>query len=335
MKVLFDHNSPFLLAHGGFQIQIEQTKAALEQTGVEVEYLRWWDERQTGDIIHYFGRPWKLYCDTAQNKGIKIVVGDLLTGLGSRSAFQRGIQKLIMVAVRQLLPCSLRLRLAWDTFEQADACVALTPWEARLMREMFNAPASKLHVIPNGVEETFLRQPTAQVRKPWLVCTATITERKRVLELAQACVVAKVPLKVIGRPYSESDPYGRSFTAYAKQHPDFILYDGPVRDRGRMAEEYAQARGFVLLSTMESLSLSALEATACRCPLMLSDLPWARTVFETDASYCPVGWNTEKTAAALKSFYENAPKLPVPPRPLSWLHVGQELKSLYESLLVA
>ena len=52
MRVLFDHNEPFLLAHGGLQVQIEQTKAALEAAGLEAEYLRWWDDEQQGDLIH-------------------------------------------------------------------------------------------------------------------------------------------------------------------------------------------------------------------------------------------------------------------------------------------
>jgi len=84
MKVLFDHSFPFFLAHGGFQTQIEQSKAALEAVGVEVEFLRWWDDAQRGDIIHYFGRPVGAYVDLARKKGIKFVLAELLTGLGSR-----------------------------------------------------------------------------------------------------------------------------------------------------------------------------------------------------------------------------------------------------------
>ena len=38
---------------------------------------------------------------------------------------------------------------------------------------------------------------------------------------------------------------------------------------------------------MESLSLSALEAAACGCPVLLSDLPWARTVFGQSALVLP------------------------------------------------
>ncbi len=50
-------------------------------------------------------------------------------------------------------------------------------------------------------------------------------------------------------------------------------------NRSQLAEIYRPVRGFVRLSTKESVSLSALEAEACECPLLLSDLPWARTTF--------------------------------------------------------
>ena len=48
MKILIDHNEPFLLAQGGFQILIEKTSEALRQQDLEVAYLRWWDPTQTG-----------------------------------------------------------------------------------------------------------------------------------------------------------------------------------------------------------------------------------------------------------------------------------------------
>ena len=34
MKVLFDHPNPFMLAQGGFQVRIEQTKKALKKLGI-------------------------------------------------------------------------------------------------------------------------------------------------------------------------------------------------------------------------------------------------------------------------------------------------------------
>src|SRR6185369_10461274 len=114
---------------------------------------------------------------------------------------------------------------------------------------------------------------------------------------------ARIPVWIIGRAYSESDPYARRFFDLAKQNPEIIRYEGAIADRQRLAGIYREARGFVLLSAMESLSLSALEAAACGCPLLLSDLPWARSTFGKDASYCPIA-STETTAEALEGFYE-------------------------------
>jgi glycosyltransferase involved in cell wall biosynthesis len=197
---------------------------------------------------------------------------------------------------------------------------------------LFGAPPERVHVVPNGVEEIFLQsRPVA--RGPWLVCTATITERKRVCELAEAAVRAQTKLWVVGRAYADSDPYAKRFFQLAEQQPELIRFEGAIGDRARMAAVYREARGFVLLSTMESLSLSALEGAACECPLLLSDLPWARTVFGESVSYCPITPDTAKTAAVLRRFYDAAPTLRPPPRPLTWAEVAQQLKQLYETLL--
>ena len=182
------------------------------------------------------------------------------------------------------------------------------------------------------VEEVFL-EAKPKARGPWLVCTATITERKRVLELAEAAVRAQTPLRVVGKAYADNDPYARRFFQLAKEHSKLLRFEGAIEDRARMAEVYREARGFVLLSSMESLSLSALEAAACECPLLLSDLPWARTVFKESVSYCPITSETARTATALRRFYDAAPTLKPPAKPMTWVEVAREFRTLYEALL--
>jgi glycosyltransferase involved in cell wall biosynthesis len=329
MKVLFDHPSPFLLAHGGFQIQIEQTKKALEQLGIEVEYLRWWDANQTGDLIHFFGRPSAGFIERAHAKGIKVIIAELLGGLGARSPWSRFFQRATILLAQSILPAAYLSRLAWDSYRIADACIALTSHQARLMEGMFDGNPEKIHIVPNGVETVFTDSPKA-ARENWLICTATITERKRVLELGQAAIAAQVPLRVIGSPYSERDPYYLKFVALCRSHPDLILYDGEIQDREQLANAYRRARGFVLLSTMESLSLSALEAASSECPLLFSDLPWARATFGNKASYCPVKASTTEAAGALRAFYDAAPSLPLPEKPKTWMEIARELQRIYE-----
>lgn len=331
MRVILDHPNPFLLTHGGFQIQIEQTYAALRQIGVTVDYLRWWDDRQPVDIIHYFGRPMDAYVHLAQKKGIRIVMAHLLTGLGSRPRRVLTFQKMTVALARKTLPAVVTWPFAWDAFQKADASVALTPWEGHLMSYIFGAPKEKVHVVGNGVEEVFLKSQPSQ-RGQWLVCTATITERKRVLELAEAAALAKTPVWIIGKPYGDSDSYAQRFLALARENPQTVRYEGAISDRAQLARIYREARGFVLLSTMESLSLSALEAAACECPLLLSDLPWARTTFKENASYCPIA-SASQTARSLRQFYDAAPALRPPPKPQTWIEIAQQLKVVYELVL--
>jgi glycosyltransferase involved in cell wall biosynthesis len=332
MKVLFDHPSPFLLAHGGFQTQIEQTKSALQGAGVHVEYLRWWDATQTGDLIHFFGRPGGPYIDFAHSRGMKVVVSELLTELGSRSPSLRVLQKALMRLAAAALPKSFLSRLGWDAYQLADACIALTGWEAALMTRMFRAPPERVHVVPNGVEDVFFDSPRTE-RSKWLICTATITERKRVLETAQAAILGRVPISIVGKPYSETSGYVQQFKALAEQHGEFVQYTGGLADRAQLARAYRAARGFVLLSSMESLSLSALEAAACECPLLLSDLPWARTSFGAGAQYCPVSATVKQTAGVLERFHNQIDAAPRPPRPGRWSDIGVQLRKLYESLV--
>jgi glycosyltransferase involved in cell wall biosynthesis len=333
MKILLDHPCPFLLAHGGFQIQIEQTLAALNTIGLHTEYLQWWNPNQSADIIHYFGRPDIHYLHQAHQKGYKIILAELLTGLGSRPAWARKVQKAVIGASQTVLPPAATRRFGWQSFKSADACVANTKWEAHLMHDVFGTPENKIHVIPNGVEDAFFAGQPAP-RGEWLVCTATVTGRKRVLELAQAAVIAQTPVWIIGKPYAEADPYARRFCELAALNPAIIRYQGGISDRAQLADIYRSARGFVLLSTMETRSLSAEEAAASGCPLLLSDLPWARSTFGSNATYVPVS-PPENTAGHLKKFYAAAPSLPAPPRPLTWAEVARQLETVYEKVLSA
>jgi glycosyltransferase involved in cell wall biosynthesis len=331
MKVLFDYHTPFALAHGGLQYQIVRMKAALEQAGVETEYLRWWDAAQRADIIHFIGRPAPEYIHFAHGRNCRVIVAELLTATGSRSRGELAAQKILTRILRKILPGPFAARMAWDAYRLADACIANTAWEAHLMHYLFGAPTERIHIVPNGVEEAFLNSAPA-ARGPWLVCAATITERKRVRELAEAAVRARTPLWIVGGAYGENDPYAQQFFALARRHPQILRYEGAIQDRARLAQVYREARGFVLWSAMETRSLSAEEAAACECPLLLSDLPWARSTFGEYASYCPVV-QPGRAAEYLRNFYDAASSLKPPPKPASWPEVGRQFKAVYERVL--
>lgn len=231
MKVLFDHPNPFFLAHGGFQIQIEQTKRELEKTGVEVDWLRWWESETTGNLIHFFGRPHPAYIRMASKKNLPVIFSDLLGGLGSRSVPLRWIQKWLIRGARCALPQEFTTRMGWESYQLASRVIALTAWEKRLMEEQFAAPAGKVVVIPNGVEEVFLEKPFESPREPHLITTMTITERKRSVELVEAVRLAQIKIRIFGAPYHSDDPYHQKFLAAAKRAGPLVDYVGGVTDR--------------------------------------------------------------------------------------------------------
>src|SRR4029077_17884200 len=114
MKIILNHHSPFMLAHGGTQIQIEQTRAALEKIGLTVEPLRWWDESQSGDVLHHFARIPTELLRLAQRKGMKVVLADLLTEQGSRSRARHRLQQGLRLTLGSVLPRVMVQAIGWD-----------------------------------------------------------------------------------------------------------------------------------------------------------------------------------------------------------------------------
>ena len=333
MKVIFVSFTPCALAHGGLQIQIEQTKAALESIGVEVEWLRWWDETQTGDILHIFGRGNAGLIALAQRKGFRVIIAPLLGDTGSRPMWKHWLLRFALKFADWVVPRIYRGYLPSGSYQSCDKCFALSEREAFLMRFLHGVNSAKLHVVPNGVEDFFFSKGDKKTDHPWYVSTVAIIPRKRPLELAQAAIIAKVPVWIIGKPFSEDDPYFKRFLEIAKANPDYVRYEGPIYERKKLAEIYRGARGFILISSAESLSLSALEAAAANNPLFLTDLPWAHFAFGEKAIYCPDTNNVNTISIALQSFAQtDHTKIP---RfiPLRWREVAEMIRDIYQTVL--
>jgi glycosyltransferase involved in cell wall biosynthesis len=263
---------------------------------------------------------------------MKYVMTELLSGQSSRPDTVLHAQGILHRLLKLGIPRILIENLRWDAHSKADAVIVLTEREAEVAEILFRPPRNKLFVVPNGVDqEFFLPHARPSEVSDELLCVATIRPLKRNVELAKAALAAGVPIRFVGTPYGKGDPYYREFADIAASRPDLVRYAGLVSDRNELAALYRKARGFVLLSTMESLSLSALEASAVGRPLLLSDLAWARRAFGANASYCPIA-PVDTTAHFLRKFYEDAPSLPLPTRPLEWHDVATQLSGIYRSL---
>jgi glycosyltransferase involved in cell wall biosynthesis len=333
MKVLFDHPNPFLLAHGGFQTQIEQTKKALEDIGVEVEWLRWWDDQQKGNLIHYFGKPDLSYVDFAHSKGYKIVTSLIISGTTAKTAVLLVLQKIISRSLIKLKMRRICELMRWESLRRSDAIIFLTELEAETGKQLWMLDPQKTHIIPNGVREEFIVAGKQEKKEKGehLLYVATIRDLKRNVEVALAAGRAEVPIKFLGAPYSKTDPYYIKFLEAIKAAAPFAKYQGAAPTIKDLINEYQKARGVLLLSKMEGLSLAVLEAGAMGIPVLLSKRPWATREYGSEVTYANID-NIEREAQDIRSFWDKANQLPNIKNVLSWADIAVRLKDVYTRL---
>lgn len=332
MRVIFSHYIPFFLAHGGSQTLIEELMAALKRRGIEAEPERWWDENQSGDILHFISRPRMAQIRLAKQKGFKTVLTDLLDQTASRSKSKLFAQRAIVRFGRRFGQGFLE-RLAWDAYEELDAMVFAVSAEWDTVRYLFDATPGRGHVIGWGMRAEVLEslaQPAPE--EDYLISMATIAPRKNTLELARAAKAAGTPIVFTGKPYAADDPYFKEFQSLVDGR--IVRYAGFV-DEERKRQLLRSARGFVLLSQFESGCVAVYEASAAGLPLLLSDLPWARFGYPgaDPLALLPLG-SHQRTVEALKTFYASAHRMKRTTFPiLTWDQIADRYIEIYKTIL--
>lgn len=328
MKVLIDHHEPFALSHGGFQIQIEETAAALREIGVEIEFLRWWDAGQTGDILHFFGLPPIHLVERAKSRGLKVVVTHLLTNTCNRSPARLALQA---SATRTLLSVpalrSVSAKFGWISLRTADGLVVGLQIERDIMSRVWGVESHRIHQVPLGLRTPFLHAAPAEKSGP-LITVGTIAARKRIVPLCHLALEAKVPLLVVGKSHAEDDPEWLRFKSLCDGK--LICHHPHVDDPDELVRLYRESRGYVHYSEGENWCFSAHEAAACGLPLLLPDQPWSRERFGQSARFFR---QPGSHAADLKQFFKECQFQTLShPASVSWHCVARQLSDIYASL---
>lgn len=336
MKILIDSfGPPFFLAHGGATTQVVETMKALQEVGVDVEFARWWDSHQTGDLIHTFGTPKGAYIDFARAKGMPVVNTTLFTATCNRSVNYLTLQG-AMVSTLLKMPGippwgAIRSQLGWRSYNACDLNIVGLEAEANVLRKVYSVPDSKIRLIPLGLSELFLDAGHGERSEEYLITTGTITERKRSIELAQLAKASQVPICFVGKPYDENSSYWRAFEALIDGK--LVKHIPHTESVNEMIQLLKGSRGYVLYSDYENWCLSAHEAIACGIPIMVPDQPWSRELFGSQASYLLPGKSGINTAR-LRKFCESADSIRPPDIKLfSWKEVAQKLVDTYHEII--
>lgn len=305
----------------------------LPDFGVEPEPLRWWDQGQSGDLIHTIARPETGVVRLAHDKGMKVVMSDILDVPASRSDVQLFCQR-ALIGGSKLLFSGLTWKINWEVYQEVDALVFVLLREQKVAEYLFDAPPERCHVINHAVEPEALEElARPEGEGDHLISVATIAPRKNTLMLARAAILAQVPIVFLGKPYSEDDPYFVEFKKLVDGK--YVRYPGFV-SRDEKYRLLRSARGFCLLSFGETGCIAIHEASAAGLPLFLSDLPWSRHGYR-DAKSGITFVDLKKPsglAERLRGFYEQSHRLPHHIFPVqSWRDVAEQYAAVYRKVL--
>ncbi len=313
------------------QTQIEQTRDGLAAIGLEVEWLRWWDDSQRGDLIHYFGAAPFEQLQLARNKSVPIVMTYLFTATCNRSDLELRIQGGIVKTVLGLpFGEGVKQQLNWRSFSQCSHNIVGLEAERRVLELVYGIPPARTSVVQLGLPDVFIDAKPGDRASECLVCVGTITERKNCVPLAKLARRAQVPVLFVGKPYTANDPYWLEFRAQIDEK--WVRYQPHVENVAAMIALLQQARGAVIMSEYENWCLAAHEAAACGLPVLLPAKKWSIERFGSQAHY--FSGEVNRDVAILRDFYERCPRLPAAKIQLCrWTEVAEKLRALYLKVL--
>ena len=141
---------------------------------------------------------------------------------------------------------------------------------------------NKISVVYNAIDN-LLFKPLSDItpaKEPFVLCVSSIDPRKNFARLIEACQgLTGAKLNIVGK-------YNRVFSQQMELDTDSdkIHFLGRISDE-ELVRLYNQAECFVFPSLYEGFGLPPLEAMACGCPVLVSDIPVEREVCGDAALY--------------------------------------------------
>ncbi len=269
MKVAFYSYPSAFQNPGGGEIQLLNTKKALEEKGVEVKLFDQWNDRlEDFDILHIFGSVKDCIglMRTAKNKGVKIVLSTIFYSNFKRAIYESGrarakVDLLFRHLIKLVLPNFPSGRR--ETMLLADALLPNGNAEKSQLIRLFAMPAKKIFVVPNGVDKVFKdANPDLFMKRhniaDFSLAVGRIEPRKNQLNLIRAFNKIRKNLVIIGDPVSDYPDYYKKCKDTASENIYFLK--GIDHEDPLLASVYAASSLFIVPGWFETPGLAALEA---------------------------------------------------------------------------
>ncbi|MGF7018441.1 glycogen(starch) synthase [Lachnospiraceae bacterium PF1-21] len=179
--------------------------------------------------------------------------------------------------LRQLEKTAFMKEFILSQVSQVDEILCLNEAQALKVQEVFETEKGRVHVTGAGYNES-LFYPGSQSeaeRKGRLIYAGKIAYKKGVgclLKALQYLPYEKEGVRVTLVGDSGDEKEFSEIRKLAQDLPYQVEFTGAL-SQDALAEQYRQSEVFVLPSFSEGLSLTMMEAIACGCKVVISDLP--------------------------------------------------------------
>jgi glycosyltransferase involved in cell wall biosynthesis len=338
MRILFCAPINLSFVRGGIVTVIASIKKALEDHGLQVDFLSPLEPVDRGryDVLHIFSSvaSFDLYfvAEYAKKSGMKVVFNPII--YGRWPAWLIRAEVAVLSRVPHIYNWHVYLKKVLD---MSDAITPNTNAEADYISKSFRIPIERMRFIPNGVDDRFLSGDPELIRKKtgfrdFALTVGYVGERKNQIRVLEAARRLGMPFVSIGK--IQDDAYCREFLRLTENRKDVAVLDQMSNGDQLLASAYAAASVFVLASWWETPGVAALEAGLAGAPVVITEVGGTRDYFSDLADYAEYG-----SVESIRSGIERALARPRDHRlrehirqNFTWPSVGKKIAELYGSL---
>lgn len=323
LRIGFLGGVPPGLGGGGLERQMRETAAALRARGHSVEWVERAERGARFDVLHAFGAEPNVWHALRHATAVPpLVVSPVLV-------VSPGRDELLMRAMARL-PLMTAARMRSEVVTGADAVIALTGYERKLMVGALGVDPARVALIPNGSNAPAVAEaalPAGLPSDPFALLLGVVSARKRQTEVVRA--LAGVAPVVVAGDFTGT-PQERAAWDAAVTHSG-ATWLGHVADPATVAALTRAAAVLVHWSAAETQSLAVVEALSLGTPVVLSDIPSHRELAAAHPAYVRVADALDALAGATTGLLALPATDPAPAIP-TWHDVADQLEAVYRDV---
>lgn len=281
MKIAFIFTYQKFVSSDGVFSQAKSWKEGLESLGHEVDLINNWDNydwKSYDSIVLFSFTPYMvdavrwLY-DINPNIVSAPIFDPEHSTLAYKIYARWGCERLKLVN---------KFSLFRNIRDKVKVFLCRTNFEKSMLCKVFGIKESKCRVVPLSYKESLIQKRHLSERQPFCLHVSLLCDRrKNVQRLIEASKKYKFPLVLCGKIRSDKEQ---------KILDSWIDGDTNITFKGFVSNEelkklYNQAKVFALPSIYEGVGLVALDAAACGCDIVLTNIGGPREYYNNMAKF--------------------------------------------------